>query len=667
LLIFLGLVSLAQITFLPGFICLRAFRLPTRGLLQPVVYSFALSLLVNYLVVYSLHAAHLYSAPVLYLLILLECVALFRLPAGDGSLTVPSEETLARYKSPQMLLAAIPAFAAILALVWLCYTNFGSVYLIGDDVVSWDRWAIEWAEDRIQYSTTGYYPQLLPTNLSVPYVLMQNIDLKLFGKAIMPLFSLFTALLFLDLFHKTGDTGWLFGLPAYALLLRYFFKPEFITSGYTEMANAFLAFLTLHACLEVSWSPPDGVKRALVLVAVFASATVLVKQGGVYIFVWAMVWLAAQFIRRAKTISWRLPVFTLALVLYLNWWYVVKHWEVRHRADFSNLTYLTQDIHAGKSYPQRWSAAYDKLEKINGPSLTPLFQVLCGLLPLALFHRRGRFVLLTITAPFYVLWALLFSYEPRTLAMDLPFAGYCCGCGLAVALESFRRAREPKGPRWVRVAGVGGILAVGILVAFPGRHALGGLLLERNFGLMLVNSLIAGGVALLILILLRRYWPLHVSISRPVIFVFLLAITLPALTVNPDPLIRDQLEKRKQVGYPALNRRLYEFLAAGPLEGKIMTNYWFLDFVPELRIHSRTLVIPSTLDLNSLQRMADETGTGYILTNSDRFPPELRRQMKQSGYKFIFEEIGYQLVRFPHRSTSSFAASTITPKPSSIP
>src|SRR5204863_9978155 len=117
-------------------------------------------------------------------------------------------------------------------------------------VLSWDRWAMEWAGNRL--SRTGLYPQLLPTNWSLTYVMLGNTDVKMFAKAIMPLFTLATLLLFLDLFHKTGRLTWLLGLSCYAFLLWFVFPPVFLASGYAETANAFFAFLTMHAFLQRS-------------------------------------------------------------------------------------------------------------------------------------------------------------------------------------------------------------------------------------------------------------------------------------------------------------------------------------------------------------------------------------------------------------------------------
>jgi hypothetical protein len=336
--------------------------------------------------------------------------------------SVPSEETLEQYRAlwrdhPVLgRLIVIPVFASLVAAVMPCYRHFGSVFLLNDDVLSRDRWAMEWAANRL--SGTGLYPQLLPTNFSITYVMMGNTDVKMFAKAIMPFFTLATLLLFLDLFHKTGRLMWLVGLACYAFLLSFFFEPEFLASGYAEIASAFFAFLTLHAFLQdfgASYAKPA-------LVAVFASGVLLTKQGGVYVFALAAGWLVAHFVRLRNQISWRAPVLTLLLILVVNWRWVMTEWHVWRGETLTNIVYLTKEIHAGKTYSQRWQSAWQMIERARGPECQPLILLVAAGVFLSLLHPHGRWVFLLMFAPFYVLWAFCSAtrLEPWPWICPLP-------------------------------------------------------------------------------------------------------------------------------------------------------------------------------------------------------------------------------------------------------
>src|SRR5437867_4316746 len=52
-LLLIGFLSLCQLCFLPGHLCLRVFRVPVRGILQTAIYGFALSLVANHTLVYA--------------------------------------------------------------------------------------------------------------------------------------------------------------------------------------------------------------------------------------------------------------------------------------------------------------------------------------------------------------------------------------------------------------------------------------------------------------------------------------------------------------------------------------------------------------------------------------------------------------------------------------
>ena len=56
---------------------------------------------------------------------------------------------------------------------------------------------MEWSRNGFPMRT-GIYPQLLPSNGSISYVLLGRDDIKLFSKATTPLYSLMTILLFLE-------------------------------------------------------------------------------------------------------------------------------------------------------------------------------------------------------------------------------------------------------------------------------------------------------------------------------------------------------------------------------------------------------------------------------------------------------------------------------------
>jgi len=85
-----------------------------------------------------------------------------------------------------------------------CIAQVGQIFQQWDAVVSWNRWAVDWAANRLPYATS-IYPQLLPTNLSLSYVFMQSSEVWVFAKAFQFLFCLMLLLAMLDLARIKGQ------------------------------------------------------------------------------------------------------------------------------------------------------------------------------------------------------------------------------------------------------------------------------------------------------------------------------------------------------------------------------------------------------------------------------------------------------------------------------
>src|SRR5690606_4925023 len=66
------------------------------------------------------------------------------------------------------LIASALAVGAIVVVLWIWVSNFGTVFQNWDAWASWDRWAVKWAENRFP-GDTWEYPQLIPTSYSLTY------------------------------------------------------------------------------------------------------------------------------------------------------------------------------------------------------------------------------------------------------------------------------------------------------------------------------------------------------------------------------------------------------------------------------------------------------------------------------------------------------------------
>jgi hypothetical protein len=103
------------------------------------------------------------------------------------------------------LLDVLFLLLSIKNIIWafnLFIHNLGTVFSSWDAVVSWNQWAIAWAASQVPMYTR-FYPQLIPANWSITYVLLGTTEIQFFAKSIMPLFAL---LMLLGLFNLSLQT-----------------------------------------------------------------------------------------------------------------------------------------------------------------------------------------------------------------------------------------------------------------------------------------------------------------------------------------------------------------------------------------------------------------------------------------------------------------------------
>ena len=161
--------------------------------------------------------------------------------------------------------------------------QIGHIFQQWDAVVSWNRWAIDWAANRLP-DFTSLYPQLLPANVSLTYVFMQTSDVWIFAKAFQFLFCLMLLLAMFDAARATGNFGFVPGvLLTYGLLVAVL-RFRMIGSGYADVPLAFLSFAAVYALLLARRMEAAQMRGRYVLVgAALAAGAALTKQSGLYL------------------------------------------------------------------------------------------------------------------------------------------------------------------------------------------------------------------------------------------------------------------------------------------------------------------------------------------------------------------------------------------------
>ncbi|OGO14325.1 MAG: hypothetical protein A2Y93_16055 [Chloroflexi bacterium RBG_13_68_17] len=447
----MGLVSLLQIGCLPGLLILRAFKVPRRGAIQAVVYCFAVSLVANCCMVMILVALGAYTRTIVMAVFLVECLAALwfyrgflsvslRAVAEAVGLAIERQTDLLRAAgeefrrhSPAMALGVLvlvvaAVYLSVDSLLWLAKVfryNLGDIFRLGDAVVNWNVWATMWARQEIPPSYQ--YPQLIPTNWSLTYVLMGNTQVQFFATAIMPLFALFTLLLLWDLAVSCRQPGFLLGLIATRFMMKKL-AGELIDDGYVDIAIMFFYFLPVHGLIRLQREQEIKEQRRYLLISgLFAGGAALTKQSGLLILA---LWPVLAYYFRASTadsvglksrLKEILRPFLLSCLIAAPW-YVWSFVAVERGLNVSAIEGFATLTLYQEALPVRVLSALKMVGKYN-----LLFLVSAIAIPIA--DRGMRSLTLLVVYPYLLIWALLLSYDTRNLTPVIPIVSMTAGLG----------------------------------------------------------------------------------------------------------------------------------------------------------------------------------------------------------------------------------------------
>jgi len=460
----LGVVALLQAVILPGYLFVRRF-VGQDGFIRGTILIICLSLMLNHLIVYLLTAAHFYNRVSLLMVLSLEVFFLVKQKARESATASVLDYSgdLLRFKAAwleattgsfwQQLFRRLIIAAALMTLVYFAFRvvhGFATIFNQWDDVVSWNKWAVDWYRGRFP-THTWHYPQLLPSVWSITYQAIGSSDIQFFAKGIMGLFPLLLLMAMFDLWLRCKSTGYLAGIPITAFLLLFANGVNVVGSGYADVPVALMAFVPVYLLLTAD----DEYNRDSMLFAgsMIAAAAALTKQAGLYLLVlYPLVsfYLTPAAVRRSKEFFKRSAAcFTLSVVLVLPW-YVHTEFAIRKGNEQSEIKLVTADMHQGKGLLARVAEVPRKVEQQvkNSPRLEQLATILGAsfldgskvtnafLLTIFVFAAASlreplwRVPVLLVMLPFTSLWLALYSYDFRNLSLVLPYIG--AGAGLTV-------------------------------------------------------------------------------------------------------------------------------------------------------------------------------------------------------------------------------------------
>jgi len=595
MIISLGILSIFQLTFVPGLIMAKAFKI--RGFWENLLAAIGLSQLFNYLFVVLATLLKVYTQTTVLILFSLEVVILilFYFSSLKGTLqgVVNSggiksffadylEKISVKAEWKKKLFTYFYTFAFMVATICLVkyffmyVTHPTEVFTKWDAVVSWDKWAMQWYQGLFPLQT-WHYPQLIPTNYSLTYQFIGTTDVKYFSKYFANLIEFFIILIVFILGLKKKDFGYFLGV-FFTSWLMYAFGSR--GSGYVDSPVAFWGLLAI-ACLVLAEESKDE-KKLLLLGAIFVSGAALTKQAGLWL---VLIYPILLVLRKNSTPkkSTALVLQSIAImVLLIAPWYIYKEIQIRTGLETSEIQRVTSLVLDRQTFSQIIISAGNLFIETLKNYYLPKTATFILLLILLAFSYKDKFwgrICSLIVIPFSLGWVFFFSYENRNLDMIIPLMGIGSGVGLHHLLELNDD----------RIKGF----------------------FQKEFPL-LITHFVAGIIKwILKFVSSLRLW--YFLLLIPIIFV------LPHW-ISDSRLINNSLVKQRFIGDYYVNEKLYDYKEEFGLDGKILTTYEYLGFLPELKEYYAYSLsnIPSFID------KFNDPEIGYALFNDHWWSEEVR-------------------------------------------
>ena len=441
-----GILGVIQSFMLPGLILLRSIKFKTR-VIPHMVATISTSLIINYCLAFLLTLAHAYTRPVMLIIFSAEVIAAAWYYRED--LSRPIEywfqkircklvEYVEEWKKylhtknfrtgSQLMLRlaylAVSIALAYVALNWivrLFLWNLGSVFNSYDTIVSWNKWAIAWANNSLPISTWRY-PQLLPITWSIFYVFMGETSIQMFGQGIMPLFTLFILIMMIDLSISKRNAGFLIAAAIAYLTLKKFLG-SYLIEGFADMPVAFFAFSAIYLLMELNCAERKISDRKIyeTLIAVTAAGAAITKQIGLlFLFLFSLVYfmfIIWPMLKQDWHKYWKylLMIFLLVLLIVLPW-YLYKQvmiWQGLERSEVALIVGHTERYYQSAGIIGRLSEIAGLMDKY--------FYLLILIIPISFFLEPIiRAIVYLIMLPLIISWGYFASYDFRNLAIFFP-------------------------------------------------------------------------------------------------------------------------------------------------------------------------------------------------------------------------------------------------------
>ena len=622
--------SFLQICFIPGFIVylLLNKKVNDDKLLLMPVFAFGLSLIINYVIVFFLTYIHLYTRYSLTILLILEGIILvvYYILNRQRITTWRFKDIYTKIINELSFLTGIKksfytlieflflilSIVLLVSLLKIWILNFGRVFEGWDSIFSWNRWAVDFYNNKMPHSTY-HYPQLIPANWSIAYVLC-NYPFQFIPKTIMHLFLILPIYSFIILGIK---------LRRVFFYISIFFVIKSLggqwfnwTDGFVDVSVAFFSVMVFLSLILMKKADTELNKFKLILLSMlFVCGSAITKQAGFFII---LVYPIILFIFSRGKFSWTYKevlksslVFLGLVLVFVVPYYIWAEMQIKIGNAASEISYVTKDIYKGASYSERFAHALELFKGIFSSRIIFFGGMLFFLFSFTdkIFRPLNLFFII----PYFFIWALFFSYDIRNVAIIIPYFSLSIGVGLEICIKNLIKLNE-----------IANFKRIGTKFLRSTQTAV------ENANLPNINAIILSRVTVLVLI-----------ISIPV------GIIIFNKHVNMERLQESQKYRLMEIGDKDVNLKLYSYNTLNPINKKIITDYHYLSILPEL---GQFFEYGKIENLEATSKVLKDESCGFLLwtswyADSTKLPSFIGIRLKSGEYTEVFRHKGYRFIK----------------------
>lgn len=432
---FLGLLSLIQIWFLPGFLVLSFFK--KINFYDKLIIAFPLSIILNYITVFFLLIFKSYNFTFLILILFIQIILLIYIYRNNFKLI-----NFFKYKiNIKKNFYFIDFLLILLIIIYfvLAISNIGEITFPGDPLVMWDAWAKTFAEGNFPENTMDY-PQAYPILMSLTYVLIGSTDIEFFSRSV----GLAYPIMLWVIIYRVQKL-----LPKYAneikltlfltalLTLNQFRHTLFI--GYVD---PILVFATVSIGYLFILNFVNKFKgNEIVLLCLIALLPGILKQTSLYLtFAFPMVFYLANIKSNKIFIFKTILIYFVLFILIVSPWYFYKiylfilneeSFQIFNLSFFSNTNELVNN-----NYNQIFNSVLVNL-KYGLNLVFGKFYLLILILFMIGFFKNYYSKLIAITIlPYFFIWSNVFANDARNFAFMIPLVSFVLCCGIFSVLNT---------------------------------------------------------------------------------------------------------------------------------------------------------------------------------------------------------------------------------------